>query len=121
MLCVSTLVASDVFHTFSTLRRTRVLKRSFSIRFEWRSVPCRRLQHTTQHTTHNTQHTTTTIHNDNTTQLCLRSDVGALAGGASDSVHRRGWWTFQLQRQWASSRVGGDEGVGAHHTGDELY
>ena len=37
-----TLVASDVFHTFSTLRRTRILMRSFSIRFEWRSVPSRR-------------------------------------------------------------------------------
>ena len=36
------------------------------------------------------------------------------------SVHRRGWWTFQVQRLWASSRVGGGEGVGAHHTGDEL-
>ena len=42
MLCVSTLVASDVFHTFSTLLRTRILQRSFSIRFEWRSVPSRR-------------------------------------------------------------------------------
>ena len=52
--------------------------------------------------------------------LCLCSDGGALAGGASDSVHRRGWWTFQFQRQWVSSRVDGDEGVGAHHTGDEL-
>ena len=29
----------DVFHTFSTWRRTRFLKRCFSIRFEWRSVP----------------------------------------------------------------------------------
>ena len=38
MLCVSTLVALDVFHTFSTLRQTRILKRFFSIRFEWRSV-----------------------------------------------------------------------------------
>ena len=36
------LVASDVFHTFSTLLRTRILQRSFSIRFEWRSVPSRR-------------------------------------------------------------------------------
>ena len=36
------------------------------------------------------------------------------------SVHRRGWWTFLVQRLWASSRVGGGEGVGAHHTGDEL-
>ena len=30
MLCVSTLVTMDVFHTFSTLRRTRFLKRCFS-------------------------------------------------------------------------------------------
>ena len=37
-----TLVASDVFHTFSTLRRTRILECSFSFRFEWRSVPSRR-------------------------------------------------------------------------------
>ena len=35
MLCVSTLVALDVLHTFSTLRQTRILKRFFSIRFEW--------------------------------------------------------------------------------------
>ena len=42
LLCDSTLVASDVFHTFSTLRRTRILKHSFSTRFEWRSVPSRR-------------------------------------------------------------------------------
>ena len=41
MLCVSTLVALDEFHTFSTLRRTRILERSFSIRFEWKSVPSR--------------------------------------------------------------------------------
>ena len=46
MLCVSSLVALDVFHTFSTLRRARILKRFFSIRFEWRSVHsrCFRLQ-----------------------------------------------------------------------------
>ena len=31
--------ASDVFHTLSTLWRTRITERSFSIRFEWRSVP----------------------------------------------------------------------------------
>ena len=31
--------------------------------------------------------------------LCLCRDSGALAGGASDSVHRRSWWTFQLQRR----------------------
>ena len=31
----------DVFHTFSTLRQTRILKRFFSFRFEWRSVPSR--------------------------------------------------------------------------------
>ena len=37
VLCVT----MDVFHTFSTLRRTRILKRSFSIRFEWRSMPSR--------------------------------------------------------------------------------
>ena len=29
--------------------------------------------------------------------LCLRRDSGALAGGASDSVHRRSSWTLQLQ------------------------
>ena len=34
MLCVSTLVTMDEFHIFSTLRRTRILKRSLSIRFE---------------------------------------------------------------------------------------
>ena len=39
ILCESTLVASDVFHTFSTLRRTRILRLSFSIRLEWRSCP----------------------------------------------------------------------------------
>ena len=32
--------------------------------------------------------------------LCFCSDSGALAGGASDSVHRRSWWTFQFQRRW---------------------
>ena len=31
--------------------------------------------------------------------LRFRSDSGALAGGASDSIHRRSWWTFQPQRQ----------------------
>ena len=31
----------DEFHTISTLRRTRILKCSFSIRFKWRSVPRR--------------------------------------------------------------------------------
>ena len=31
----------DELHTFSTLRRTRILKLSFSIRFEWRRVPSR--------------------------------------------------------------------------------
>ena len=31
--------------------------------------------------------------------LCFCRDSGALAGGASDSVHRRSWWTFQLQRR----------------------
>ena len=41
MLCVITLVASDVFHTFSTLRRTRILKCFFSL-FSQRSVPSRR-------------------------------------------------------------------------------
>ena len=41
MLCVSTSVGMDEFHTFSSLRRTRLLERSFSIRFEWRSVPSR--------------------------------------------------------------------------------
>ena len=41
MLCVDTLVTMDEIHTFSTLRRTRILERSFSIRFEWRSVPSR--------------------------------------------------------------------------------
>ena len=43
MLCVSTLVASDVFHTFSTSRRTRILKCFFSLLLhaEPRSVPSR--------------------------------------------------------------------------------
>ena len=41
MLCVSLLVIMDEFHTFSTLRQTWILKRFFSIRFEWRSVPSR--------------------------------------------------------------------------------
>ena len=40
MLCVSTL-AMDEFRIFSTMRQTRILMRSFSIRFEWRSVPGR--------------------------------------------------------------------------------
>ena len=39
------------------------------------------------------------------TSLCFCSDVWSLAGGASDSVHRQSWWTFQLQRQGASSWV----------------
>ena len=41
MLCVSTLVMKDEFHTFSALRRTRIPERFFCIRFEWRSVPSR--------------------------------------------------------------------------------
>ena len=41
MLCVSTLVIMDEFHTFSQLRQTWILMRSFSIRFKWRSVPSR--------------------------------------------------------------------------------
>ena len=41
MLCVSTLEAMNDFYTFSTLRRTRILKLSFSIWFEWRSMPSR--------------------------------------------------------------------------------
>ena len=45
------------------------------------------------------------VHRRLWTSLCLCSDVGSLAGGASDSVHRQSWWTFQLQRQWASSIV----------------
>ena len=38
------------------------------------------------------------------TSLCLCSDVGCLARGASDSVHRQSSWTFQFaQRQGAFS------------------
>ena len=45
------------------------------------------------------------VHRRLWTSLCSCSDVWSLAGGASDSVHRQSWWTFQLQRQGASSRV----------------
>ena len=41
-------------------------------------------------------------------------------GCATGSFHRQSWWTFQLQRLWVPRGSGGDEGVGAHHTGDEL-
>ena len=41
MLCVSTVVIMDEFHTFSMLRQTWILMRFFSTRFEWRSVPSR--------------------------------------------------------------------------------
>ena len=60
------------------------------------------------------------VHRRLWTSLCLCSDVWALAGRASDSVHRQRWWTFQLQRLWVRRGSGGDEGVGAHHIGDEL-
>ena len=41
MFCDSTLVAMDVFHTFSTLRQTRILTAFLLHSFEWRRVPSR--------------------------------------------------------------------------------
>ena len=46
--------------------------------------------------------------------------VGSLAGGSSNSVHCQSLWAFSVRRDIGLSARFGDEGVGAHHTGDEL-